>query len=220
MDGHDVHPSSPGAFAGRRLEVTVPRRLLIPLLSALVALGGAACSASGGVAAPDPASPGPPMPIRTVVVFGPDDMLVAEIVEVGGDARATVRTPAGLYGEEVLVGEDHYVRMPDAGAFLGTDRWIHTDLRDPRQRRYFEENPAGLIDLAELTALGVGDEIAGHEVRSVEHADDDTVRIDLGLGRTIDVTTVTVDDREAVLAPDPSEVIALADLPESVRNRG
>lgn len=207
----------------------MPRRLLLrSSLLVLVALAGAACSSSGRVAAPappalDPGAPDPagtPPAVRTQVAFGPEDVLVAEIVEAGDGARATVRTPAGLYGEEVLVGDDHYVRMPAAGAFLGTDRWIHTDLRDPRQRRYHEQNPAGLIALAEVATLRVGDEIAGQQVRSVERTDEGERHIDLGLGRTIDVATRTVDGGATIVAPDPSEVIALVDLPASVRDRG
>lgn len=176
-------------------------RLLLLFVFAL-----AGCSTPTGGA-------GPVFPAqRTVVAFGPDDVLVAEIVRIGDDARAEVRTPAGVYGEEILVGDHHYARMAHAAAFLGTDRWIHADLTDPRQRRYLEKNPAGFIALADLADTRVGDRVAGQEVLAVDRTDDATVRIDLGDGRTIDVTTSALDGAAPIVAPDDTEVVALADL--------
>lgn len=212
MDGHDARPFVRHAPADP--EVTVARHNLLYLfLFALGSLAGCSTPTGGPGPAPEPAPPDePPLAQRTVVVFGPDDVLVAEILRIGDDARAEVRTPAGVYGEEILSGDHHYVRMTHAAAFLGTDRWIHADLTDPRQRRYLETNPAGFIALADLAEVRVGGRVAGHEVLTVDRVDDATVRIDLGGGRTIDVSTVTLDGAAPIVAPAGTEIVALADL--------
>ncbi len=196
-------------------EVTVARRhLLYLVLFALGSLAGCSSPTQGAGPAPESVPPAAPPPAqRTVVVFGPDDVLVAEVLRIGDDARAEVRTPAGVYGEEILLGDHHYVRMAHAAAFLGTDRWIHADLTDPRQRRYLETNPAGFIALADLADLRVGGRVAGQDVLAVDRVDDATVRIDLGGGRTIDVTTVTLEGAAPIVAPAGPEIVALADLP-------
>ena len=192
-------------------------RLFLPVL--LVLAGTGACSPSAGTP-PVGSDDGRISAIRTTVEFGPEAVMVAEVLRIGEDARARVTTPEGLFGEEILLGEDHYVRMPDAAPVIGGDRWIHTDLSDPRQRRYHERNRAGLIELAELADLGLGDRFAGREVRSVDTPRDGVVAIDLVDGWTIEVTTEAVEGAETIVAPEPSQVVALADIPEVAAGGG
>ena len=191
-------------------------RLLRVVLPALVAVALALGCSPGGTASPPTGDPASVVPAtRTVVEFGPDAVVVAEILRIGDDARATVRTPTRLFGREVLLGEDHYVYVPETELVLGVDRWIHTDLSDPRQRRHHETNPAGFIDLADLVDLRLGDVFADQEILDVRRGEG-VVFFDLGHGQTIEVTTETVTEPEPIVAPPPDRVVELLDLPSLV----
>jgi len=217
VDGHDIRPSSPGRSAGRRREVTVAaNRCSFRLLPALVlvALLGA-CSSWGDRTSPPPDAT-PHTGTRTLVEFGPDAVATAEIVRVGDDARATVRLPEGLVGGEILVGRDHYVLLPGAEQTLGLDRWIHTDLTDPDQRRFHAENPVGFVAMADLADLRPGDEFSGEPVLEVRDQGEGEVLIDLGHGQTIEIVTETIVGPDPIVAPAPEEVVDLVDLPSVV----
>lgn len=193
-----------------------PARSMSRLLPALVAVAVLfACSS-----ARDGASPPLRAPVRagtrTVVVFGPDAIVTAEILRVGDDARATVRLPEGLTGGEILVGDDHYVNLPGAEQTLGLDRWIHIDLTEPDQRRFHAENPVGFVAMADLADLRPGDDFSGQVVREVRDGGEGTVLIDLGQGQVIEITTETIVDPDPIVAPDPDEVVDLVDLPSAV----
>jgi hypothetical protein len=175
----------------------------------------AACSSAGGGAAPQPDAP-PRTGTRTIIVFGPDAVMTAEILRVGDDASATVRLPEGIDGGEVLVGRDHYVLLPGAEETLGLDRWIHTDLTDPDQRRFHAENPVGFIAMADLAGLRPGDEFGAEEVLDVRERGEGAVRIDFGHGQAIDVRTETIVDPDPIAAPARDEVVEFVDLPSVV----
>ncbi len=187
---------------------------LLPALVLLALLGG--CSSAGGSASP-PRDAAPRTGTRTVVEFGPDAVVTAEILRIGDDARATVRLPEGLEGGEILVGRDHYVLLPGAEETLGLDRWIHIDLTDPDQRRFHVENPVGFVAMADLADLRPGDVFSGETVIDVRDQADGAVLVDLGHGQTIEVVTETVANPDPIVAPARDQVVDLVDLPSAVQ---
>jgi hypothetical protein len=178
----------------------------------------AACAASAPDRTPSVPEPGgPPAPEgrRTTVEFGPGPFMVAEVLEVGADARATVRTPAGTLSEEIRKGDDLYLRMHHADAVLRTGGWIHTDVDGAGHGRRHGVEPAfpvALTDLADLGDLDVGDRVAGQVVADVHRPREGVVSFDLGRGRTLRLTEHVVEDPAPIAAPDRSEIVSLPEL--------
>ncbi len=198
----------------------------------VAAVGGLSCSTAAVPPAIAPPASAPvataptttrPTATRTVVEIrlGSEIGMRTEVVRVGPDGRGITETPAGVLGQEVVVGHDHYVRLTHADLVLGVDRWIHTDLSVPAQRRYHEQNPVGVLDMGdELGRLVVGDHFGDTPVLSVRHPRPGETVVDLGDDRTITIRTAPAPDVRAIAPPPSAEVVDLVDLPDLVARSG
>ncbi len=192
-------------------------RLLLRTVLVTAVLGG--CStAAGDAASPPPTETGA---TRTIVELhlGDEVPMTTEIVRLGDDVHGTARSSAGVLGEEIRVGDDDFVRLTGAELVLGANRWIHTDLSQPAERRFHDRNPAGIIEMASIADLTVGGRFGALAVTAVRHPAAGVTLVELGQDRRIRVTTEVAADVTAIRRPDPSQVVALGDLPALVGAR-
>ena len=188
--------------------------VLRPLLRAALvsALVGACTTATGPTAASPPTDSAA---TRTIVELrlGEEVPMTTEIVRLGGDVRGTTRSTAGVLGEEIRVGDDDYVRLTGAVSVIGADRWIHTDLSRPAERRFHDQHPAGIIEMASVADLRVGGRFGALAVTAVRRPAPGVTVVELGQGCRLRVTVEAAPDVRAITRPDPSGVVALRDLP-------
>lgn len=166
---------------------------------AVCLLPASACAAGSGAEAPGPSAAAPPEAVSTTApvpeparVHGPavrtvvrltgdavqaagidgglDSLLEVEVVASGRALHAVATSPAGVFGEELVIGTDYYVRMVAAEEAIGFGDWVLIDLSDERQTRIAFEHqvPLGLLDAADAMELEVGDHLLGSPVRAVE----------------------------------------------------
>ncbi len=165
--------------------------------------------------------PSPVRATRTVVELqlGADVPMTTELVRVGDDVHGITRSLAGIVGEEIRVGHDDYVRLAHADLVIGADRWIHTDLSRPDERRYHDQHPTGITEFADVADLRVGDRFGPFAVVAVGHPEAGVTVVDLGHDRRLRVRTEPATDVTVIRRPDPATVVALGDLPALVAVR-
>ena len=131
-----------------------------PAFAVVLLLLTCACAPGGATTAarPSPTTDQPPVPAaqRTVVERSVGDALVRVVVVRSGDrAEASMEVvapaegPPTLIAEEIRIGHDHFVHLPEAAVVLGDDLWMRFDLTDDRHVRFLEEHPIGLFDQAD-----------------------------------------------------------------------
>ncbi len=193
---------------------TILRSVARPLLRAVLvtAVVGACSTAAGDAATPTSTAT---RATRTVVELhlGDEVPMTTEIVRLGDDVHGVTRSTAGVLGEEIRVGDDDYVRLAGAEAVLGADRWIHTDLSRPAERRFHDLHPTGIIEFASVADLAVGDHFGSVAVTAVRHPAAGETVIELGHGRRLLVTVGVAPDTAGIRRPDPAVVVAFGDLP-------
>jgi hypothetical protein len=196
-------------------------RPVAAVLAVLTLAAVVGCTAAGG--APR-SSPPPPRAWRTVVERDlAGGTLVVEVVEAPAGVQGSWWAEGGrrrLLAQEVAVGDDRWVRLAMTEHDGITEPgWIHLDLSDPDQRRWFDANPVGVLDQRTLWTARVGDRTDWGEVTVVERPADDERRLRLADGSTIRVTRRRLVDVPRIGPPRSLPVVALDDVEELLAAR-